>query len=153
MASIPQRAKQGFPQDDARWKGVTDQILDRLGSEDVSDVLIGSAYLARRRAQLLHRPVQLEDLEFTLSVFCFWPLKPDPPAQVRADLTEVRRPAFEGASRAPEEKLRQTFDELVPDSTLVLDPAGLHEKQRDSVEAFLSRKPHSQPHASQSSGA
>jgi hypothetical protein len=101
--------------------------------ENFDDVLVGSAYLGARRALLLDRPGGTEDMTFALSIFCWWPRKPDPPPDVQDQLYLVRREAFRGAARGEWDRL----DHVVPESTLLLSPSELFEAQRRGLRAFL----------------
>jgi hypothetical protein len=101
--------------------------------ENYDDVLIGSAYLGARRASLLDRSGGTDDLIFVLSIFCWWPGKPDPPPGVQDQLHLVRREAFRRAARGHWDRL----DQVVPDATLLFSPSELFEAQGRGLSAFL----------------
>jgi hypothetical protein len=101
--------------------------------ESYDDVLVGSAYLGARRESLLGRSGGTDDMIFALSIFCWWPAKPDPPPEVQDQLYVVRREAFRGAARGEWHRL----DRVVPDSTLLFPPSELFEAQRRGLSAFL----------------
>jgi hypothetical protein len=107
--------------------------LRLVEEEDYDDVLMGSAYLGARRASLLDRPGGTDDLIFVLSIFCWWPGKPDPPPGVQDQLHLVRREAFRGAARGKWDRL----DHVVPDATLLFPLSELFEAQRRGLSAFL----------------
>jgi hypothetical protein len=106
-----------------------------LGSEDIRDAATASAYLARRRAKALGRPANVDDLVFSLSLTCLWPVKPPTSVAVRSRLRKIRRAAMKGASTASTKELRARLDPLVPDSTLRMGLEDLHQLQKseDSV--------------------
>ena len=109
-------------------------ITPRLrAGEDKDDVIAGALHLANRRAQALGRPTRSTDLVYTLSIFCFWPVKIPPPARVREVLTDLRGPAFRGAARGEVAAL----DRLVPPATLTASVVRLTQLQRQDVSTFL----------------
>ncbi len=103
--------------------------------EDEDEILSGVQALAEERARRLGRPVESEDVEYFLAMFCWNPLKPDPPEQVQADLRSVRKRAF-GSPLAdrPREGWLHSF---VRDEAFTWTTSELYDAQRESVERFL----------------
>lgn len=106
--------------------------------ESLRDAMSGAAHLARRRCCWLHKPAEVSDLAFALAMFDWWPIKPDPPAQVRAALLSLRKAAFKGASRFVYEKGNMhALYWLVPVRTLMLDWPDLFDRQAAGVLSYL----------------
>jgi glycerol kinase len=101
--------------------------------EDVDAVLAWGVYLGERRAALLGRSPIQSDLEFALSVFCWWPFKTLPPESTRGDLILVRQTALRQSEGDPS----RVLDELVPESTLTADLPELERLQGQGVPSFL----------------
>jgi hypothetical protein len=109
-------------------------VVDRLTEdENIDDVMVGSAYLAARRAGLFGRPPGTGDLEFALSIFTLYPFKPDPPDEVERELVNIRRLHFQGLRSGNVESL----DSLVPEETLRLSLWQLYARQGMGVSEFL----------------
>ncbi len=119
---------------------VTSQIAPSLQEgESASDVMSGASYLAARRASLLHRDYQPDDLYFVLSIWTYWPLKPPPPPPVEAQILSLRHRVFADAANTDlNVKSNHPLANVVPDETLVLSPQELYDRQQKSVGAFLS---------------
>lgn len=67
------------------------QVAQRLeGGESLEGVLRLAAFLGTKRAELLGRSPEATDVVFALSLFCWWPFKPDPPDPVRTALRARR---------------------------------------------------------------
>lgn len=109
-------------------------ILPELApGEEISDVLAAGVHLAQRRARLLGRAPTQQDLEFALSIICYWPIKTKPSDEVSSQLRRVRAiPVVEAGSGD-----FALLDSLVPDSTLTLDRQRLGRMQQRSVSSFL----------------
>ncbi|WP_435611783.1 hypothetical protein [Streptomyces sp. bgisy159] len=87
----------------------------------VPQVLEAGVHLGNRRAALLGRAMYPIDVEFALSVMCWWPFKPP-----------VSDMYLEAAQRFRREVIRNsaTLDHHVPDEALRMDWEELYEKQR-----------------------
>jgi hypothetical protein len=106
--------------------------------EDADQILTGAQVLAEERASRLGRPVASEDVEYFLAMFCWNPLKPDPPEQVQADLRFIRRSAF-GPPDGDQSRERWLFS-FVRDEAFTWTNSELYNAQREGVERFLRRE-------------
>jgi hypothetical protein len=138
---FPEGIARIMPLSPSEFEFALSSVTPRLSTnEDPKDVLAGAAYLGRRRATLFKRRPATADLEFALSIFTWWPFKPDPPSDVEADLYRIRLYAFEGAFRSLVGSFKIEFgrlNSLVPDETLMLSKWDLYSKQRLGISAFL----------------
>ena len=73
--------------------------------EEIDDVLSGSVALATHRADLLGRAPLPVDVEFVLTLFCWWPLKPEIPRDAAEQLYRFRRRLFAGAATSAPRRL------------------------------------------------
>lgn len=96
--------------------------------EDVNDIMTGSLLLGNRRASLRTREFQLyEDVPFGLSLFCWWPFKPQYLPANREFLLQNRWRLFEGLNQISLSELSQDqvseipLMRTVPDKILTLD--------------------------------
>jgi hypothetical protein len=97
------------------------EILRReVGGDEAGIALNAGLRLAQRRAQLLNRPAYPSDLEFGLSIMCWWPIGPKKPPQYVEHAHALR-----GDIRADP----AVVDSLVPDDTLIVSHAELHRRQ------------------------
>jgi len=115
---------------------VAAMVADNLESgEEADDVLAGVEFLARERARRFGRPLTDEDVDYFLKMFCWNPLKPDPPETVQAALVRSRRRAFRGAGR--DSAVRDRLLGVVRDDAFTWRSQQLYEAQRRSVQDFL----------------
>src|SRR3954468_3422988 len=105
--------------------------------EDEDQILSGAQVLAEERARRLGRPVLSEDVEYFLAMFCWNPLKPDPPEQVRADLQLIRQLAF-GPPDGDQSRDPWLFS-FVRDEAFTWTNSELYNAQEGGVERFLQR--------------
>ncbi len=104
------------------------------GDPDPRDIAAGAAYLGARRASLLGVSPGREALQFALSIFCWWPLKPQPAQNVSRSLANIRAAAFSGVDKTLD---FGALDAVVPVSTLTMKPEELYARQQQSVSEFL----------------
>lgn len=97
-------------------------------NENVDDILMGSLLLGTRRASLRTRELQVyEDVPFGLSLFCWWPFKPQYSPANREFLLQNRWRLFEGLGQIPLGEVTQAqivgipLMRAVPDKLLDLD--------------------------------
>lgn len=121
--------------DDSQFSFARSAISDRLREgETAEDVMVGGAYLASRRAQaFVNRRPGPADLEFALSIFTWWPFKPDPPEFVEDRLLGIRLRVVEEVRRGDVEYL----DRIVPRRTLRLSLWELYSRQQQGIAEFL----------------
>lgn len=102
--------------------------------ENVEDVLAGGYAIASARASLAEREPFPLDAEFALSVWCWFPLKPDVPTDLRNQLIDARREIFSGFAEGNTELLSSAL----PESTLLLSHEALYRLQAGGhAESFL----------------
>jgi hypothetical protein len=96
--------------------------------ENVDDIVTGGLLLGRRRADLRGREFQLyEDTPFGLSLFCWWPFKPQYSLANREFLLQNRWKLFEGLGQVLSGEVTQDriaaipLMRAVPDKILDLD--------------------------------
>lgn len=96
--------------------------------ENVDDIIVGGLLLGKRRSELFTREFQIyKDVPFGLSLFCWWPFKPQYLPANREFLLRNRRVLFEGLRGIPLGEVRQDqivdlpLMRAVPDKTLTLD--------------------------------
>lgn len=96
--------------------------------ENVDDIMVGGLLLGKRRANLRIREFQVyEDVPFSLSLFCWWPFKPQLRTDNREFLLQNRWRLFEGLGQIPLGELSQAqivevpLMRAVPDELLSLD--------------------------------
>ena len=120
---------------------ITRQIVSRElpQGESIDDVMAGGIHLAERRARLLRRESPVEaDVQFSLSIWCYWPIKTPPPEEVARALRAQRTPLFRRAGRGDFTAL----DAAVPAVTLLLAArSALEARQRAGVASFLNLPP------------
>jgi hypothetical protein len=106
--------------------------------ENAGEVLSGASYLAARRAALLGRPYQADDIHFALAIWTFWPFKPPPPPNIEQQILRLRRVAFRDVAHTNLVAEPSRLQTAVPDETLRLSFDELYARQRRSLNAFLS---------------
>jgi hypothetical protein len=106
--------------------------------EDESAILSGVQLLADERALRLDRQPTSEDVKYFLSMFCWNPLKPDPPESIRAELQVLRKHAFGEPQK--DQSRRDWLLSFVHDEALTWDASELYDAQQESVERFLRRE-------------
>jgi hypothetical protein len=99
---------------------------------DPSLVLDMATSMALRRATLLGREVVPLDVEFSLSVLCWWPLKPPPAQEFQERVHSRLQPAVENRDVY---LLEQTIGEM----TLMLSPENLYRLQEEGRDDLLLR--------------
>jgi hypothetical protein len=88
--------------------------------ELLEDVLAGSAFLARRRATLAGQDLGVDHLIYILSLFTWWPFKPDLSNPAEILLLQFRSDLFRGASNGDFERFANVPDEILGLSTIEL---------------------------------
>jgi len=89
--------------------------------EQVEDIMTGAWFLGRRRAQVIDREFQTPvDVQFALSLFCWWPIKFTLFSESWQYLAQRRWAIFEGAAENPE-RVETLLSRVVPKSVLTLD--------------------------------
>lgn len=123
-----------FLQLDPSDRDLLERILfNRLApGESIDDILSGASFLARRRAELLGYSPVADDVAYVLSLFTWWPFKPDLPSPAEADLVESRSRMFRGASNGDFAQL-----EDVPRQILTLSYLGLTRQQLGNPVEYL----------------
>jgi hypothetical protein len=106
--------------------------------EDEDEILAGVQVLAEERARRLGRPVASEDVEYFLAMFCWNPLKPDPPEHVKGDLQFIRQSAFGPPLR--DQSREEWLFSFVRDEAFTWTNSELYDAQREGVERFLTRE-------------
>jgi hypothetical protein len=76
---------------------VLEQTLEGQTNLDTALILDAATSLGLRRAELLERRVIPPDVEYVLTIWCWWPLKIPPPDSYR-DVVDmrIRRPLIQG---------------------------------------------------------
>ncbi len=120
-----------------------DTLVAQIGpslqkGEDAGEAVSGASYLAARRAALLGRPYQANDIHFALAIWTFWPFKPPPPPKIEQQILRLRRVAFRGVTRTNLVAEPGRLGTAVPDETLRLSFEELYARQQRSLDAFLS---------------
>lgn len=134
-------AAQYYPLKRELFARVAGVIADRVrGTENLSDVLVGGAYIASLRLAVRgggkSKTSDSSDLIFALSVFTWWPFKPDAAPHVEEQLLNLRGSLFEGLAAGSifdMEALRTS----VPERTLRMDILELYQAQQSDIGAFL----------------
>lgn len=88
--------------------------------ELLEDVLTGSAFLALRRATLAGQDLGVDHLVYILSLFTWWPFKPDLSNPAEILLLQFRSDLFRGASNGDFERFANIPDEILGLSTIEL---------------------------------
>jgi hypothetical protein len=85
--------------------------------ENVDDILVGGLLLGKRRGELFSREFQIyKDMPFGLSLFCWWPFKPQYLPANREFLLKNRWRVFEGLREIP---LREVSQDQILDLPLM----------------------------------
>jgi hypothetical protein len=103
--------------------------------ENEEEILTGVQLLAEERARRLSRPSTSEDVEYFLSMFCWNPLKPDPPETVRAELQFLRQKAF-GPPQTDQSRA-DWLSSFVRGEAFTWTRSELYDAQQDGVKRFL----------------
>jgi hypothetical protein len=108
-------------------------ITDRLAPEEsIDDVFGGADFLARRRAELLGYNPGADDFLYVLSLFTWYPFKPDLPSSAEAYLVESRSRIFKGVSNGDFGSL-----EYIPSRILTLSFLELTMRQLGDPNQYL----------------
>lgn len=125
---------------DATDDDVTRKIAEAIepelqDGESIDDVLAGIGHLAERRTDLLNRALVIDlDYEYLLRFWTWWPFKPRMPQPFEDQLRRIRNRVFQGAAGGDFEEL----DNVVPNSSLLLDELGLRSlQQRGYIDDML----------------
>src|SRR5690242_4871258 len=102
--------------------------------EDVDETVAGIEALAEERARRLGREPTPEDGTYFLSMFCWNPLKPDPPKRVQDDLRRIRSELFAPGSDA---LAGRPLTAAVREDALAWTPEELYDAQQAGVDRFL----------------
>jgi hypothetical protein len=120
-----------MPIDAEEFRSTVEQ--EASDDENVDEILAGVQELAEERARRLHREPTRDDVEYFLSMFCWNPLKPDPPEQVRIELKRIRQRAI---------RSRQWVDlrSYVSDEAFTWTREQLYNAQQRDVNLFLTEE-------------
>jgi hypothetical protein len=86
--------------------------------------------LALKRSQLLGREVMPLDVEFALSIFCWWPLKPPASQEFQERVRSRSQSAFR-------QRNLLELERLVPATVLMLSPESLYHLQTEGRDDLL----------------
>jgi hypothetical protein len=101
-------------------------------AERLEDVLAGSVFLANRRAALAGQNPNADHLIYILSLFTWWPFKPDLSNPAEIFLLQFRSNLFRGASNGDFNRLAD-----IPDEILGLSAIELLARQLGEPEEYL----------------
>lgn len=127
-----------YPEDILRLgqsdRGLLERIVtDRLAlGESIDDVFSGAAFLVRRRAELLGHDPGADDFVYILSLFTWYPFKPDLPSSAEAQLVQSRTDIFRGAANGEFGRL-----EYIPGQILTLSFLELTMRQLGDPNEYL----------------
>jgi hypothetical protein len=105
--------------------------------ENLDDAILGGVSLAAARADLAGRDPYPLDAEFTLSLWCWWPLKPKVPESYLAEVEQLRQFAFSDVTSDAGSRIAA----VVREDALALPFEKLYERQRYGDISSLFERP------------